>query len=170
MRSRFPCLDCTLPCTPPLHFSFLHSFSRIFPTVFLRNSFSLFSDRFSADCFLSCCFSEGILLILGCPRARRLHSARGRGCRVSLLFSHRFPDLVFISRFLLIFIGFWLPFGLHFLSFSIIFASLFRASISYRFFIDFRMDFASIFHHFGMKLSLRYRPSRTSFFYNSMVL
>ena len=66
--SRVPCLDCTLPCTlpctPPLHSSFLHSFYRFFQIVFLRNSFSLFSDRFSAGCFLSCCFSEGILLIL----------------------------------------------------------------------------------------------------------
>ena len=41
--------------------------SLAFPTVFsLRNSFSLFSDRFFADYLLSCCSSEGILLILDC--------------------------------------------------------------------------------------------------------
>ena len=72
---RVPCLDCTLPCTlpctPPLHSSFLHSFYRFFPIVFLRNSFSLFSDRFSAGCFLSCCFSEGNLVDGRLPLAPR---------------------------------------------------------------------------------------------------
>ena len=65
--------------------------------------------------------------------------------------------------------GFWLPFGLHFRSFFIICASLFRVSILYRFFIDFGVVFPSNFHHFSMQNSFRYRTSRTLFLDNSMV-
>ena len=126
VRSRVPYLDCTLsctlPCTPPLHFSFLHSFYRFFPIVFLRNSFSLSSDRFSADCFLSCCFSEGVLLVLGCQRAHRQSPASNHGL---LLFRIVFRTS-FLSSF---FYWFLLPFGVHFRLFSITFALLFRASI-----------------------------------------
>ena len=71
--SGLPFLECTLPlalllallllhfsfCTSPFALLLLHSSD-------LRNSFSLFSDRFSAGCFLSCYFPKEILLILGC--------------------------------------------------------------------------------------------------------
>ena len=54
--------------------------------------------------------------------------------------THRFQTSFLIALFS-IFTGFWLPFRLRFLSFFMIFASLFRASILHRFFTDFGMVF-----------------------------
>ena len=147
---------CTLPCTSPALYLALHLallLALTLCTIFLKFTSAIFvwplQIGFLQVVFFLVVFPKEIFLNLDCLWGQG-PPGLGRACsglgRAYVLFSHQFLNLVF-SRFLWIFNGFWLPFGLHFLSFFIIFASLFRASVLHRFFIDLGMVFSSIFHH-----------------------
>ena len=154
-------------CTPPFALLLLHFSSRVSPFCTSPNGFPAKKGRtlrlgflqlgfLQVDCICFVFFRRKSLK-LSCLWDRRGVCQSKVFDRPGPLFFMFFPTS-FLDLIFLIFNGFWLPFGLHFLSFFIIFASPFRASILHRFFIDSGMDFSSFFHHLRCKLRSASEP------------